>query len=81
MRSGSDATAQSVGAPAGTLSDVDSAEGGPLLSEPIRSFAKPRRSGAILAKMSFTKLNTLMRQANVGQHGIAYIVDSKGTVL
>lgn len=36
MRSGSDATAQSVGAPAGTLSDVDSAEGGPLLSEPIR---------------------------------------------
>jgi signal transduction histidine kinase len=52
-----------------------------LLAEPIRSFANPRRSGAILAKMSFTQLGALMKQATVGPRGVAYIVDSKGTLL
>jgi len=52
-----------------------------LLAEPIRSFANPQRKGAILAKMSFTTLGALVRQAAVGPHGIAYIVDSKGTLL
>jgi len=52
-----------------------------LLVEPIRSFANPQRKGAILAKMSFTTLGALVRQAAVGPHGIAYIVDSRGTLL
>jgi signal transduction histidine kinase len=52
-----------------------------LLAEPLRSFANPRRTGAILVKMSFTKLGTLLQQAAVGPHGIAFIVDSKGTLL
>jgi len=52
-----------------------------LLAEPIRSFANPRHAGALLAKMSFTQLGALVRQAAVGPHGIAFIVDSKGTLL
>jgi signal transduction histidine kinase len=52
-----------------------------LLGEPIRSFANPQHTGALLAKMSFTTLGLLVRQAAVGPHGIAYIVDSRGTLL
>ena len=52
-----------------------------LLAEPIRSFANPQRKGAILVKMSFTTLGALVRQAAVGPHGIAYIVNSRGTLL
>ena len=52
-----------------------------LLGEPVRSFVNPRLSGAVLAKMSFTKLGELLRQAAVGPHGVAFIVDSKGTLL
>jgi signal transduction histidine kinase len=52
-----------------------------LLGEPIRSFANPRRTGAVVTKMSFTTLGELMRQARVGPRGVAFIVDSKGTLL
>ncbi len=52
-----------------------------LLGEPIRSFANPSRTGAVVAKMSFTRLGALMKQATVGPRGVAFIVDAKGAVL
>jgi len=52
-----------------------------LLGEPIRSFANPSRTGAVVAKMSFTRLGALMKQATVGPRGVAFIVDSKGALL
>jgi signal transduction histidine kinase len=52
-----------------------------LLGEPLRSFANPHRSGAVLVKMSFMALGTLLGQAIVGPRGEAFIVDSKGTLL
>jgi signal transduction histidine kinase len=52
-----------------------------LLGEPIHSFANPTRTGAVLAKMSFTKLGDVLRQAAVGPRGVAFVVDSKGTLL
>jgi signal transduction histidine kinase len=52
-----------------------------LLGEPIHSFVNPRVSGALLAKMSFTQLGELLKQAAVGPRGVAFVVDSKGTLL
>lgn len=52
-----------------------------LLGVPIRSFANPSRSGAIVAKMSFTKLGELLAQASTGTGGSASIVDAKGMLL
>jgi signal transduction histidine kinase len=52
-----------------------------LLAEPMQSFANPHRTGAIVAKMSFTTLRALVQQAAAGPHGLAYIVDSKGMLL
>lgn len=52
-----------------------------LLGEPLRSFANPNRSGAVMAKMSFTTLGALLRQAKIGTRGEAFIVDSKGNLL
>jgi signal transduction histidine kinase len=52
-----------------------------LLGVPIRSFANPSRSGAIVAKMSFTKMGALLSQASTGTEGVAFIVDSKGMLL
>ena len=52
-----------------------------LLGYPVRSFANPRHSGAVLAKMSFTSLGDLLRQVRLGPHGVAYIVDKKGLLL
>ena len=52
-----------------------------LLAEPVRSFANPRLSGAVLAKMSFTQLGELLRQASVGPRGVAFVVDTRGTLL
>lgn len=52
-----------------------------LIGEPIRSFSNPTRSGAVMAKMSFTSLGQLMQQAEVGEHGQAFIVDERGTLL
>lgn len=52
-----------------------------LLGYPVHSFANPRYSGAILAKMSFISLGALLRQLPLGPHGVAYIVDEKGTLL
>lgn len=52
-----------------------------LLGVPIRSFANPSRSGAIVAKMSFTKLGELLSQASSGSGGVASIVDAKGNLL
>ena len=52
-----------------------------LLGEPARSFANPSHTGAIVAKMSFTKLGELMKQATVGPRGVAFIVDSHGALL
>src|SRR5437879_1139060 len=37
-----------------------------LLGEPVHSFANPRRWGSVVAKMSFTKLGTLMKEAAIG---------------
>jgi len=52
-----------------------------LIGEPIRSFSNPSRSGAVLAKMSFTRLGTLMQQAEVGPRGTAFVVDNRGMLL
>lgn len=52
-----------------------------LLGVPIRSFANPKRSGAIVVKMSFTKLGELLAQASSGMPGDAFIVDGKGMLL
>ena len=52
-----------------------------ILGEPIRSFANPSRTGAVVVKMSFATLDTLMKQATVGPRGVAFIVDSKGALL
>src|SRR5581483_5451823 len=45
-----------------------------LLAQPIQSFANPSRTGAVVVKMSFTKLRELMKQAAVGTRGAAFIV-------
>ncbi len=52
-----------------------------LLGEPIRSYSNPMRTGALLAKMSFASLRELIGQAQVGPHGLAYIVDERGNLL
>lgn len=52
-----------------------------LIGEPVRSFYNPLRQGAIFAKMSFTTLGALMRQANVGPRGEAFVVNERGTLL
>jgi signal transduction histidine kinase len=52
-----------------------------LLGEPVRSFANPIRTGAVLVKMSFTTLGEVLRQAAVGPRGVAFVVDAKGTLL
>ena len=52
-----------------------------LMGEPVSSFANPSRSGAVLAKLSFMSLGTLMRQVSESMAGTAFIVDQKGVVL
>ena len=52
-----------------------------LLGEPLRAFANPTRTGAVLAKLSFTTLGTLMQQASESAHGTAFIVDDRGDLL
>ncbi len=52
-----------------------------LIGEPVRSFSNPTRTGAVLGKMSFMSLGQLMQQAHVGEHGLAYVVDDRGTLL
>jgi len=52
-----------------------------LISEPIRTFANPTRQGAVLAKLSFSSLNEVLRQARVGPQGTAFIVNDRGHVL
>lgn len=52
-----------------------------LLAEPVRTFANPTRAGAVLAKLSFTSLNELMRESRIGARGIAFIVNEKGMLL
>ncbi|MFA5975470.1 MAG: sensor histidine kinase [Elusimicrobiota bacterium] len=52
-----------------------------LIGEPLRSFSNPTRQGAVLAKISFTSLGTLMRQAQIGPRGEAFIVHEKGMLL
>lgn len=47
-----------------------------LLTEPLNG-----TSGALVAKMSFASLGTLMQQTRVGQRGMAFIVDAHGTLL
>jgi len=52
-----------------------------LIGEPIRTFANPLRSGAVLAKLSFGSLNDVLRQAQVGPRGTAFIVSERGDLL
>ncbi len=52
-----------------------------LIGEPIRTFANPTRSGAVLAKLSFGSLNDVLRQAQVGPRGTALIVSERGDLL
>lgn len=52
-----------------------------LIGEPIRSSSDPRRRGAVLAKISFTSLGSLMRQVQIGRRGEAFIVHEKGMLL
>lgn len=52
-----------------------------LISEPVRTFANPTRSGAVMAKLSFTKMNDLMRESRVGERGVPFVVTEKGMLL
>ncbi len=47
-----------------------------LVTEPLAG-----GSGALVAKLSFSTLGTLMQQTRVGQRGMAFIVDSHGALL
>ncbi len=50
-----------------------------LLGEPLR--LNGRSSGALMAKMSFSELSSLMVQAHIGGHGMAFIVDQQGDLI
>ena len=52
-----------------------------LISEPLPVRAPATHAGALLAKMSFSSLGSLMQQTQIGLQGNAFIVDSHGTVL
>jgi signal transduction histidine kinase len=52
-----------------------------LLSEPVRTFSNPIRTGVVVAKMSFTSLNKLLTEANIGRRGTAFIVNERGMIL
>jgi signal transduction histidine kinase len=54
-----------------------------LITEPIKleSGKLTGRSGALVAKISFSGLGELMQKAQVGQTGLAFIVDQRGMLL
>ena len=52
-----------------------------LITEPVRGSSDHAGSSALVAKMSFASLGTLMQQTRVGDRGSAYIVDQHGALL
>lgn len=52
-----------------------------LVGHPVKSYANPSRSGAIMAKLSFNSLGSLLRGAQIGANGMAFIVNDRGTLL
>jgi signal transduction histidine kinase len=52
-----------------------------LISEPLLSHPWSLRPGALVAKMSFSSLGSLMQQTQIDLQGNAYIVDPHGTLL